>query len=211
MVGFNRRTKAPRRRTLKHIKHINWVAIIVAVSVTCFAWTAWVALQHRTNQANLTKKLNEQSQQLDKKIDEATKANKSVEELQKQKADLEKQLQAKRARATAYAATAPQTRIQAPRASRPVGTHADWMTAAGIPADQQAAAEVLVQRESSWNPLAYNGSSGSCSLVQALPCSKIPGDWRDPITALRWGHSYVVARYGTWQVALNHSNLYNWY
>lgn len=94
--------------------------------------------------------------------------------------------------------------------ARPSGSHNEWMAAAGIPQDQWSAAETLVQRESSWNPLAMN-NIGACSLVQALPCSKIPGDWRDPVTALRWGHGYVVSRYGTWNSALAHSYNNNWY
>jgi len=91
------------------------------------------------------------------------------------------------------------------------GTHSDWMTQAGIPASEQSSAERLIHRESSWNANAYNASSGSCSLVQALPCSKIPGNWKDPVTALRWGNGYVKARYGSWHVALSHSLRNNWY
>ena len=99
------------------------------------------------------------------------------------------------------------------QSTKPVvsGTHEQWMTAAGIPQSDWQYVEVLVQRESSWNPSAFNKSSGSCSLVQALPCSKIPGNWQDPVNALRWGNSYVVARYTTWQNALAHSFQYNWY
>lgn len=90
------------------------------------------------------------------------------------------------------------------------GSHTDWMTQAGIPQNEQAAAEQLVQRESSWNPNAMN-SIGACSLVQALPCSKIQGDWRDPVTALKWGNGYVKGRYGTWNAALSHSLQNSWY
>lgn len=90
-------------------------------------------------------------------------------------------------------------------------SHAELMTSAGIPLDQQPAADILIQRESSWNANAYNQNSGSCSLVQALPCSKIGDNWRDPVTALRWGNGYVVARYGTWQIALQHSYTHSWY
>ena len=127
-----------------------------------------------------------------------------VKELEQQKTELERQLQSKLAEKQRVASLQSAQRVYA------ASSHSEWLAAAGIPQDQWAAAEVLVSRESSWNPNAYN-SVGACSLVQALPCSKIPGDWRDPVNALRWGHSYVVSRYGTWQAALNHSYSHNWY
>ena len=88
--------------------------------------------------------------------------------------------------------------------------HSDLLAAAGIDPSQWASAERLVHRESSWNPLAYN-AEGACSLVQSLPCSKIPGDWTDPVTALTWGQSYVLSRYGSWDAALAHSLAFNYY
>lgn len=126
---------------------------------------------------------------------QAKKAEKARLAALEQKSLAERAVNAVTGTQTAYAAT---------------GSHSEWMTAAGIPIDQQAAAETLVQRESSWNVNAYN-SIGACSLVQALPCSKIPGDWRDPVTALKWGNGYVAARYGSWQAALAHSYAQNWY
>lgn len=89
-------------------------------------------------------------------------------------------------------------------------SHSDLLAAAGIDPSQWASAEWLVDRESGWNPTAYN-TEGACSLVQSLPCSKIPGDWTDPVTALTWGQSYVLARYGSWDAALAHSLAYNYY
>lgn len=89
-------------------------------------------------------------------------------------------------------------------------SHSDLLSAAGIDSSQHAAAEQLVQRESSWNPMAYN-AEGACSLVQSLPCSKISGDWTDPVTALTWGDSYVKSRYGSWDAALAHSLAFNYY
>lgn len=91
------------------------------------------------------------------------------------------------------------------------GTKEDWLRAAGIPESAWPSAIILIQRESSWNPNAVNPSSGSCGLVQALPCSKIPGNWRDPVTALKWGNSYVTERYSTWDLALQHSYNHGWY
>lgn len=91
------------------------------------------------------------------------------------------------------------------------GSHADWMAAAGISPSDYSAVEILIQRESSWNPNAVNPSSGACGLVQALPCSKLGPNWNDPVTALIWGDGYVKARYGGWQGALAHSYANGWY
>lgn len=91
------------------------------------------------------------------------------------------------------------------------GSHADWMSQAGIAESDWSAAEILVQRESGWNPSAVNASSGACGLTQALPCSKLGGSWNDPIVALQWGDQYVKERYGGWQQALAHSYANGWY
>ncbi|WP_311477541.1 transglycosylase SLT domain-containing protein [uncultured Gulosibacter sp.] len=91
------------------------------------------------------------------------------------------------------------------------GSKSEWMAAAGIPEDQWGAADALISRESGWNPDAVNPYSGACGLVQALPCSKIPGQWNNPVDALRWGNGYVNSRYGSWNAALAHSNANGWY
>ncbi len=91
------------------------------------------------------------------------------------------------------------------------GSHADWMAAAGIAPSDYSAVEILVERESSWNPNAVNSSSGACGLTQALPCSKLGANWNDPVVALAWGDAYVKGRYGSWQAALAHSYANGWY
>ena len=91
------------------------------------------------------------------------------------------------------------------------GTKTDWMKQAGIPESQWVYVDYIVKRESSWNPLAVNRSSGACGLAQALPCSKIPGDWRDPVNALRWQYGYVTARYGGYAGAYSFWQKNHWY
>lgn len=86
-----------------------------------------------------------------------------------------------------------------------------WMSDAGISPSDFEAANILVFRESGWNPTSVNASSGACGLVQALPCSKLGANWSDPVTALKWGNEYVATRYGGWRQALDHSYQYNWY
>ena len=91
------------------------------------------------------------------------------------------------------------------------GNKTTWMTQAGIPQSQWKYVDYIVSRESSWNPLAVNASSGACGLAQALPCSKIPGDWRNPVNALKWQFSYVTARYGGYAGAYQFWASNHWY
>jgi len=93
----------------------------------------------------------------------------------------------------------------------PSGTKTDWMRSAGIPEKDWQYVDYIVSKESSWNPHAVNASSGACSLVQALPCSKIPGNWRDPVTALKWQFAYVVSRYGDYEQAHRFWESNRWY
>ncbi|WP_228528387.1 transglycosylase SLT domain-containing protein [Microbacterium sp. UFMG61] len=78
------------------------------------------------------------------------------------------------------------------------GAPAEWMSAAGIAEGDWGYVDYIVSRESGWNPNATNKSSGACGLVQALPCSKVPGNGYDPIDNLRWATGYATGRYGSW-------------
>lgn len=75
--------------------------------------------------------------------------------------------------------------------------------------------DVLMARESNWNPRAYNAVSGAYGIPQAVPGSKMAAygaDWRtNPVTQVRWGIAYVAARYGTACAALSHSYAVGWY
>lgn len=78
------------------------------------------------------------------------------------------------------------------------GAPAEWMAAAGIAESDWGYVDYIVSRESGWNPNATNKSSGACGLVQALPCSKVPGNGYDPVDNLRWATGYATGRYGSW-------------
>lgn len=78
------------------------------------------------------------------------------------------------------------------------GAPAEWMSAAGISEGDWGYVDYIVSRESGWNPNATNRSSGACGLVQALPCSKVPGNGYDPVDNLRWATGYATGRYGSW-------------
>lgn len=79
--------------------------------------------------------------------------------------------------------------------------HAEWMKAAGIAESDWTYVDYIAMKESSWNPKATNASSGACGLIQALPCSKVPGNGYDPVDNLRWADGYAKNRYGSWQAA----------
>jgi hypothetical protein len=81
------------------------------------------------------------------------------------------------------------------------GAPAEWMAAAGIAESDWGYVEYIVSKESGWNPNATNASSGACGLVQALPCSKVPGNGYDPVDNLRWANGYATGRYGSWSGA----------
>jgi outer membrane biosynthesis protein TonB len=84
-----------------------------------------------------------------------------------------------------------------------------------IGSTQFSCLDKLWNRESGWNPHAYNRSSGAYGIPQALPGSKmgsIASDWRDnPVTQVKWGLRYISGRYGTACSAWAHSNATGWY
>lgn len=91
------------------------------------------------------------------------------------------------------------------------GSKQQWMSQAGIPESQWQYVDYIVSKESSWNPNAVNPNGGACGLVQALPCSKLGTNWNDPVTALKWQHNYVNARYGGYAGAYSFWVANHWY
>lgn len=81
------------------------------------------------------------------------------------------------------------------------GSPEAWMSAAGIAPSDWGYVDFIASRESGWNPNATNPSSGACGLIQAHPCSKVPGSGYDPIDNLRWANGYATGRYGSWEAA----------
>lgn len=73
----------------------------------------------------------------------------------------------------------------------------------------------LWNKESGWNPYAYNASSGAYGIPQALPGSKMASAGSDYQTnyktQINWGLSYIKSRYGNPQNAWNHSQNKGWY
>ena len=73
----------------------------------------------------------------------------------------------------------------------------------------------LWNKESGWNPYAYNASSGAYGIPQALPGSKMASKGSDYQTnyqtQINWGLSYISSRYGNPQNAWNHWLSRGWY
>lgn len=91
------------------------------------------------------------------------------------------------------------------------GSPAEWMAAAGIPESDWGYVDYIATKESTWNPNATNASSGACGLIQAYPCSKVPGNGYDPIDNLRWASGYAADRYGGWAGAYDFWLANNWW
>lgn len=70
----------------------------------------------------------------------------------------------------------------------------------------------IFQRESKWNHLARNRSSGAYGIPQALPGSKMGIGWEnDPAVQIRWGINYMVKRYGSPCGAQQFWEVNHWY
>ena len=100
-----------------------------------------------------------------------------------------------------------------PDSNRGLGYH--LMLQFGLAADQWQYLDALWQRESGWNHLAENASSGAYGIPQSLPGSKmadVAPDWRtNPETQITWGLAYIAARYGNPRGAWEHSQRVGWY
>ncbi len=85
----------------------------------------------------------------------------------------------------------------------------------GFGADQFGCLDSLWIKESGWNPLARNPSSGAHGIPQALPGSKMASagpDWySNPVTQITWGLGYIQDRYGSPCAAWSHSQARGWY
>ena len=91
------------------------------------------------------------------------------------------------------------------------GSKTEWLTAAGIAEGDWSYVDYIATRESGWNPNATNPSSGACGLIQAYPCSKVPGNGYNPVDNLRWANGYAVGRYGSWAGAYDFWTANHWW
>jgi hypothetical protein len=86
---------------------------------------------------------------------------------------------------------------------------------AGFGTDQMGCLDKLWTKESGWNPLAHNDSSGAHGIPQALPGIKMAeygDDWEtNPVPQIKWGLQYIKGRYGNPCDAWAHSQDVGWY
>ncbi len=94
-------------------------------------------------------------------------------------------------------------------------TGCDLMVAAGFGLNQMPCLDKLWTKESGWNPLAHNKSSGAHGIPQAVPGDKMASygaNWyNDGGTQIKWGLSYIKGRYKTPCGAWGHSQSTGWY
>lgn len=170
-----------------------------------------------------------QKEELNQKFEEATSDGKvneeKVKQLEKEKLELEEktrklesELQAKREAKNRIAGVGISNPAHAATFT-PTGNKEEWLRASGIPESEWWAVDWIVSRESGWKPCAYYPGQNdcgatpvnACGLVQQNPCHKIPGDWRDPVAALKWQATYVKGRYGGYAGAVAYWKVHGHY
>ena len=86
-------------------------------------------------------------------------------------------------------------------ASTPTVAYAKGYARYTLGATQYACLDAIATRESHWNPLSHNRTSGAHGVGQALPWTKMrrfgPDAWHNPVTQVKWMTAYVHARYGS--------------
>jgi hypothetical protein len=139
------------------------------------------------------------------------------------------------AKAEAEAAAAAKAKPVAPRpsgSSAPLPAPTGGGSGDNSPAGAQASARAMLagygwgddqfgclvslwNKESGWNYLAHNSSSGAHGIPQALPGGKMASagaDWQtNAATQVAWGLGYISGRYGTPCGAWSHSQSVGWY
>ena len=112
-------------------------------------------------------------------------------------------------------AGAPALAASGTSAAEAQATARGMLAARGWGDDQFSCLVSLWNKESGWNYLAYNRSSGATGIPQALPGSKMASagaDWQtNPATQISWGLGYISGRYGTPCGAWSHSQSTGWY
>ena len=90
------------------------------------------------------------------------------------------------------------------------------LEAAGIPKSDWLFVNYIISKESRWQYQVWNyQGSKAYGLCQALPAHKMASAGSDymsnPITQLKWCHSYALKRYGSWQKAVNFWQKNSWW
>ena len=82
-------------------------------------------------------------------------------------------------------------------------------------ASQFPSVDYLFMKESGWNYLAVNKTSGATGICQSLPASKMASAGKDyltnPLTQVEWCFDYIESRYGTPLQAVAWHRANNWF
>ncbi|MBN7275503.1 phage tail tape measure protein [Ligilactobacillus pobuzihii] len=89
------------------------------------------------------------------------------------------------------------------------GSHKSLLKRAGFRSSEIAAANWIVDKESSWNPNAVNPTSGAFGLAQSLGHGM--AGHGSPLAQLKWMAGYIHGRYGTANSAKRFHQTHNWY
>lgn len=149
--------------------------------------------------------LKQLNRKYDKELEKTEVNQKTIEQLNKEKEELNKQLQAKKEAEAKLA----QQKIQASQAVYAAsntpsdviqGSHSDWMRQAGIAESDFGYVEYIIQKESGWNFRAKNPSSSATGLCQTmLSIHPVPATFKDnPVEQLQWCANYAKRRYASW-------------
>jgi len=164
----------------------------------------------------LDKKYTDLNSELNKKDADKAKIEQDLKNLQKERDELQAQLQAKldaKAKDIAVkaqnAVTAPVRTQTAYAATNGCEELSAKLSRLGVNGAELSAALTLATRESSCRSSAVNASSGACGEFQSWPCGK----WGSPGTDqyLQNAIQYARGRYGSYQAALAFSYANNWY
>lgn len=207
-------------------------AVAVLLAIVLIGTSAAIYKQNQVKEANLNNEIQQLKEQSKARSEaDKQKLQKRELELQQQVRELNEKLQTKAAEKARIAAQEAEKRTLAQRVVQsavptaqasqvPVsGSKVDWMRAAGIPEAHWGMVDILVTRESGWDPNNWNGKSRgvplsantACGLGQQLPCGKWAGAWNDPVAALVAMTGYVNSRYGGWAGAVAFWNANHYY
>lgn len=157
----------------------------------------------------LDKKYQELNTELDQTGADKAKIEQELKQLQIERDELQRQLQARLDAKRSDIAQRTQNAITGTAVASASGSCADWIANAGI--TDIANANELIRRESNCNPYAINKSSGACGVAQELPCGKSGCSLGDGACQVKWMNNYVAVRYGSWANAVAFHNANNWY
>lgn len=112
--------------------------------------------------------------------------------------------------------TTPQPTVAQTAPKQATGSKTQQMAAAGIPQSDWQYVDSIISRESGWRHTVWNTTgSGAYGLCQSLPATKMASAGSDymtnPITQLKWCHSYAQERYGSWAAAHSFWNNNHWW